>query len=140
MDRISFDIDEEDILIREYHHEIMSFHILLLLLMELVYIVIHVTASFWITDFHLINSISLFLSMDGVLLLTRKCFRRRLQQQAENFEFTSVLVSIALMSVILQVTIIPEDSLVFIISLLHVAFGSFVVTFALCSLHIAILS
>lgn len=136
MDRLDYEIDEEDVADREYQHGISSFHILLLLLMELIYVLIHVTASFWLTDFYLLNPFFLLLSMDGALVIVKRCFSGHLRQQAVNFQFTSM--SIALMSLILQITIIPEDTLGFAIRTQHMVLGFFVITFILCSLLITI--
>lgn len=74
MDRMDLDVEEEDIMNGDYYHQEISFHIFVLLLMELVYTLIHVIASFWLTDFYLVNPISLLLSMDGALLFAKKYF------------------------------------------------------------------
>ena len=73
--------------------------ILVLLLMELVYTLIHVISFFRLTGFYVVNPISLLLSMDGALLFAKKYFPRYLRQQADNVRFTSVLMSKAVMLV-----------------------------------------
>jgi hypothetical protein len=137
---MDYEIDEDDVMDREYQREIMSFKILLLLLMELIYVVTHVVASFWLTDFYLLNPIVLLLSMDGALVIVKSCFLRHLQQQADNFQFTSVFISITLMSLILQTDINPQSSLFSAITILHMVLGCFVITVILCSFLITVLA
>lgn len=140
MDPSDDELDEDDIEDRDYLHGIMTFHILLLLLMELIYVVLHVAASFWLTDFYMVNPIFLFISMDGAVFIVKRCFSRRMRQQANEFHFTSILMTIALISLVLQISLAPEDSLSFVFEILQLMFGSLVTTFTLCSLLITILA
>lgn len=86
-------IDEDDIRYRRYGHAVESTYVASLLLMGMVFTLLHVISSHFVTDFIFINMIWLMLTIDVGLYAFQRA-SNRLRPAPDPFPFALILVLI----------------------------------------------
>jgi uncharacterized membrane protein len=135
---LSNQMDEEDIDERGFFHTLDLFYPVSLLTIAVLYIVLHLTLSMLMLDFHLMNPICLLLAIDFGSWMAKTLYMRHFNLQPDNILLSITLLSITIIACLLQISLNPQNSLELVELLYHQGCGSFLLSSLLCSILIVI--